>query len=325
MRDSMNLMNLNHSNGNINTTTDNTTKNGKRQLTVPLCRSNKPFSRSPSPMEMVDEFNRSLGTYAEEIHRTHCENEEMYWKSRTWDSFSKQPEVNQQMRAILVDWLIEVAEEYSISSETLFLSVNYIDRVLEVVPITRATLQLLGVSCMLLACKYEEIHTPVVDDFVYITDSTYKREEILKMELQALSVLKFSLTISTVKNFVQRFLLIAEVTDPRASHLASYLAEMTLPIYSIQQKYRPSLIAAAIACHCKSTLAPGLPIWNAAFEVYTSYSKLELKPCIQDIYQVYETISNAPVGRFTSAREKYKQEKYGAVSTIPLSSAVLAL
>jgi len=205
-----------------------------------------------------------------------------------------------------------------------FLTVNYIDRALETLTVTRSTLQLLGVSCMLLACKYEEIHSPVVDDFVYITDSTYNSKEILKMERLALSTLKFSLTVSTVKNFIPRFLLVAEVTDPRASYLASYLAEMTLPIYSIQQKYRPSQIAAAIACLCKSAFSTHY-FWSPLFEAYTCYTKSQLRTCIQEIYQVHQTIANAPTGRFTSAREKYKQDEYNAVSTLPLSSSILAL
>ena len=89
-----------------------------------------------------------------------------------------QNDTNQNMRGILVDWLVEVAEEYKLSSENLYLSANYVDRFLSVVPVLRGTLQLVGVSCMLIASKYEEIFAPQVEDFVYITDNTYTAEEV---------------------------------------------------------------------------------------------------------------------------------------------------
>ena len=65
------------------------------------------------------------------------------------------------MRGILIDWLVEVAEEYRLEAETLYLAVNYIDRFLSFVPVNRSKLQLVGVTCMLIASKYEEIHPPV--------------------------------------------------------------------------------------------------------------------------------------------------------------------
>ena len=77
------------------------------------------------------------------------------------------------MRAILVDWLVEVAEEYNLRQVTLFTSVNYIDRCLALFQVTRHQLQLLGCACMLIASKYEEIYAPCVDEFVYISDNTY--------------------------------------------------------------------------------------------------------------------------------------------------------
>lgn len=55
------------------------------------------------------------------------------------------------MRSVLVDWLVEVAEEYNLTQQTLFMTVNYIDRFLWTTKIARSSLQLLGVSSMLLA------------------------------------------------------------------------------------------------------------------------------------------------------------------------------
>lgn len=88
--------------------------------------------------------------------------------------------MNESMRAILVDWLIEVHIKFKLLPETLFLTVNIIDRFLTIVkPIKRAKLQLVGVTALMIATKYEEIYPPTIKDLVYITDNAYSKEEIL--------------------------------------------------------------------------------------------------------------------------------------------------
>jgi len=101
-------------------------------------------------MDMIDEFNQFLGTYADYVHQTKKQDEVKHWSNRRRNCFMIQTEITEQMRDILVDWLSEVVtEEYSLSINTLFLTVNYIDRILEVCQIPRSKAQLLGVSCML--------------------------------------------------------------------------------------------------------------------------------------------------------------------------------
>merc|ERR1719379_1427202 len=107
------------------------------------------------------------------------------------DYLEFQPDINAKMRAILIDWLVEVHMKYKLKIETLFLAVNIIDRFLEKKQVTRKKLQLVGVSSMLIASKFEEIYPPEVRDFVYITDNAYLKEEILQMEIQILTALKF--------------------------------------------------------------------------------------------------------------------------------------
>lgn len=90
----------------------------------------------------------------------------------------KQRDINHSMRSILVDWLVEVAQEYKLNTQTLFIAIGYIDRFLSEMSVQRTKLQLVGVTAMLLAAKYEEIYPPAVDEFVYITDNTYNREQV---------------------------------------------------------------------------------------------------------------------------------------------------
>jgi len=269
------------------------------------------------PTEMIEEFNRYLGNYAEDIHVIQKEDEEKHFKTRSWNCFKVQTEITPQMRSILVDWLIEVTEEYGLTLNTLFLTVNYVDRILDNVPIPRIKLQLLGVTCMLIASKFEEIHAPMVEDFVYITDNTYSRADILRIELFSLNALNFSLTVCTIKNFLPRFLLISEVNDFRVIQLANYLAEITLPEYEIHQHYKPSLIAASIVCLAKTSF--NLPCLSAVFLTYCGYTTSDLLPCVRYIFTLHQRITQATTGEITSAREKYKLDKYGRVSVIPVS------
>ena len=85
----------------------------------------------------------------------------------------KQRDINHNMRTILVDWLVEVGEEYRMHGQTLHMSVNFIDRFLSEVSVQRGKLQLVGIACMMIASKYEEIYPPSSQEFTYITDNTY--------------------------------------------------------------------------------------------------------------------------------------------------------
>merc|ERR1711968_84993 len=110
------------------------------------------------------------------------------------------------MRGILIDWLVEVHLKVKMNPETLYLTVSIIDRFLEKKSLARNKLQLLGVTALFLAAKYEEIFSPETRDMVFITDSAYTRDEILRMESTILQVLDFQLTVPTPYVFLNRFL-----------------------------------------------------------------------------------------------------------------------
>ena len=147
------------------------------------------------------------------------------------------------MRAILVDWIIEVHLKFKLLPETLFLTVGIIDRFLELEKIKRGSLQLVGVTAMLIASKYEEIYAPEVRDFVYITDNAYTRDQIFNMEQNMLTVLNFSLTFPSPFRFLERFNKLAKCSE-KQWNLAHYLIELPL-IEQRMLKYTPSNLAAA--------------------------------------------------------------------------------
>lgn len=89
-----------------------------------------------------------------------------------------QPHINERMRSILVDWLVEVHLKFKLVPETLYLTVNLIDRFLEREKVSRPRLQLVGVTSLLIASKYEEIYPPELRDLVYICDQAYTRQDV---------------------------------------------------------------------------------------------------------------------------------------------------
>lgn len=140
---------------------------------------------------------------------------------------SRQNDINEKMRGILVDWVIEVHFKFKLVPETLFLTVNLIDRYLEKVNIERTQLQLVSVASLLIASKYEDICPPVLKDYVFISDNAYEPEDILAMEQSILSTLEFDISGPSTYRFLERYAQIAEA-DEVMWNLSRYLIELTL-------------------------------------------------------------------------------------------------
>lgn len=137
------------------------------------------YYTQPNPEILeIDQFDvdnpQSVSEFAADCQR-HMQNTETLYHP-TANCLSNQKDINKKMRVILIGWLVEVHLKFKLLPETLFLTVNLIDRYCERVQIVRTSYQLLGVTAMLIASKYEEIYAPEIRDFVYITDKAYTKE-----------------------------------------------------------------------------------------------------------------------------------------------------
>jgi len=155
----------------------------------------------------------------------------------------KQEDINSRMRAILIDWLVEVHMKFRLVPETLYLCVSIIDRYCSKVDVLRSKLQLIGVTALLVACKHEEIYPPEVRDCVYITDRAYNRQEVLDMEQDILKVLDWKIYMPTAFPFLDRFLTLTKASE-MTKHVASYYLERTLQEHQFLL-FRPSLVSAS--------------------------------------------------------------------------------
>ncbi|KAJ8567703.1 hypothetical protein K7X08_019911 [Anisodus acutangulus] len=218
---------------------------------------------------------------------------------------AQQFDITERMRSILIDWLIEVHHKFELREETLFLTVNLVDRFLEKQGVVRKKLQLVGLVAMLLASKYEEVSAPLVEDLVFISDKAYTRKEVLEMERMMLNTLQFNMSVPTAYVFMRRYLKAAQC-DRKLELLSFFLVELCLVEYEML-KFPPSFIAAAAIYTAQTTLY-GVQQWSKTCEWHTSYSEDQLLECSRSIVSYHQ---KAATGKLTGVHRKYSTSKFG--------------
>ncbi|XP_033954148.2 cyclin-A1 [Pseudochaenichthys georgianus] len=256
-----------------------------------------------------------VSEYAEDIH-LHLREREI--KSRPKPGYlEKHPEITNGMRVILVDWLVEVVQEYRLRSETLHLAVNYLDRFLSCTALVkRGKLQLVGTAALMIAAKYEEICPPELNEFVYTTDSTYTKKQLVRMEHVFLKVLSFRMAVPTINQFLRLFMSVHPVCTI-TENLAQYVAELSLLEIDPFLQYTPSLVAAG--AYCLAAYIVNKSLWPDSLNAFTGYTTAEIVPCMTALHKLYISAESRPQ---QAIREKYKTSKYFRVSLITASDAL---
>ncbi|XP_054796067.1 G2/mitotic-specific cyclin-1-like [Prosopis cineraria] len=243
----------------------------------------------------VVEYIQELYSYYRKMESTSCVSP---------NYMLQQFDINERMRAILIDWLIEVQDKFDLMHETLFLTVNLIDRFLEKQSVVRNRLQLVGLVAMLLACKYEEVSVPVVEDLILISDKAYTRKEVLEMEKLMLNTLQFNMTVPTPYVFMRRFLKAAQA-DRKMELLAFFLIELSLVEYGMLN-FPPSLLAAAAVFTAQCCIC-GFKQWSKTCEWHTNYSEDQLLECSKLMVDLHQ---KAEKGKLTAVHRKYCTSKF---------------
>jgi len=251
---------------------------------------------------------QSVAEYAADIY-SNLGRDEAYCLPRP-EYMESQVDINAKMRAILIDWLIDVHMKYKLKTETLFLTISLIDRFIETRQLTRKKLQLVGVTSMLIAAKFEEIYPPEVRDFVYITDNTYSKDDILKMEVTMLTALKFVLCRPTVAHFLQRYQSLNQCSAAH-HHLMQYVLELTLPDLKMI-RYAPSHLAAAAALLSNKLLRQH-PAWPASMIKHTNQTETMVKTCAREMCGLLEAAERSPL---QAVRKKFSHPRFSSVAKI---------
>ena len=223
---------------------------------------------------------------------------------------SNQNDINFRMRAILIDWLIDVHLKYKLVPQTMYIAVNLIDRYLEKNQTKRSKLQLVGVSAMFIACKYEEIYPPDLKDFVYITDGAYVKSDVLKMENKMLASLGFDVTFPTQWTLFETYKRKLNL-DEKTFKLAWFLMELCL-INSKALKFKMSQIAASAILIALKTM--NMYKNNMLLEKIGINEK-QLEECCKEMYDFnnYNSTHN-----LQAIRKKFSSPKFDEVAKIKL-------
>lgn len=204
--------------------------------------------------------------------------------------------------------------KFKLKEETLYLTINIIDRYLSTKNIHRSKLQLLGITSMLIASKYEEIYAPEIRDFVYIADHTYTKEEILEQEIEILTVLKFDvLTVSSL-TFLERFHQVSNEFGLKVFHLALFILEFSLFELKIIYSNNNSKLAASCLYLARKILKYE-NAWSPALLKYSQYTEQELKVVAKDICAVLELI---PKITLKACVNKFKHVNYSEVANLQI-------
>ena len=215
----------------------------------------------------------------------------------------KQKELRWKMRTILIDWLVEVHQKFKLLAETLFLTVNIIDRFLSLKVVQFSKLQLVGVTAMFIAAKYEEVYAPSINQYVYMTDGGYTNEEIMKAERVILGTLNFDLQYPNPLNFLRRVSK-ADFYDLNTRTMSKYLMEITL-LDECFLGYTPSMIATAAMYISRNVHSS--TTWDHNLIHYSGYTEDELKNCVMDIINFLHkgNIGEAVKAKYSTEKNRY--------------------
>lgn len=183
-----------------------------------------------------------------------------------------QQEITWAMRATLVDWLLQVHLRYHMLPETLWIAVNILDRFLSKRVVSVMKLQLVGVTAIFIAAKYEEIVAPGVDEYVKMTEGGYKRDEILKGEKIILQTIDFRVSTYCSPYSWVRKISKADDYNLQTRTLCKFLMELTLLDHRFL-RVKPSLIAAIGMYSARKMLGND---WDDAFVFYSGRVEEEL-------------------------------------------------
>jgi len=222
-------------------------------------------------------------------------------------------EISPRMRSILIDWLTQVHNRFALLQETLYLTVDILDRFLQekIQTVGRKRLQLVGITAMWIASKYEEIYAPAISDFVYITDNAYDSAEIRKMELDILRTIDYNLGRPLALHFLRRNSKAGEV-DSVQHALAKYFLEVTLQEYSFAHVKPSEVAAAALWLSLNLTGALQTLEWPNKLAYYSGFDE---EAVTATGIQVAKLVVKLPTAKTNYVLTKYQSSKFMKISS----------
>jgi len=202
--------------------------------------------------------------------------------------------INGRIRGVLIDWLIDVHNQFKLLQETLYLAIFLLDRFMQLdgVHIKRSRYQLVGVTALFTASKIEEMYPPEIRDFVYITDNSFTLADIKQMEMRMLSAIKFRIGRPLPLHFLRRYSKAGDV-DILQHTLAKYLVELSQLDYDLAHVDPSELSAAALCLSLQLLSTDECEVWSATLKYYSNYSEQDLMRTITKMAALATTASKS--------------------------------
>ncbi|XP_069920209.1 cyclin-F isoform X2 [Oryctolagus cuniculus] len=228
--------------------------------------------------------------------------------------FSVQRGLNDTMRYILIDWLVEVATMKDFTSLCLHLTVECVDRYLRRRVVPRYRLQLLGIACMVICTRFVSKEILTIREAVWLTDNTYKYEDLVRMMGEIVSTLEGKIRIPTVVDYKEVLLTLVPMA-PRTQHLCSFLCELSL-LHTSLSAYAPAHLAAAALLLARLVHGQAQP-WPTRLWDFTGFSYEDLMPCVLSLHKKcfhddapkdYRQVS------LTAVKQRFEDKRYEEIS-----------
>ncbi|XP_042720100.1 cyclin-F-like [Lagopus leucura] len=227
--------------------------------------------------------------------------------------FTVQKKINETMRYILVDWLVEVATMKDFSCLCLHMTVGCVDRYLRLRPVPRYQLQLLGIACMVICTRFISKEILTIREAVWLTDNTYKYEDLVRMMGEIISALEGKIRIPTIVDYKEVLSNIVSL-ERRTLHLYSFICELSLLNTSLFG-YSPARLAAAALLLAKILHGHAHP-WTSQLSECTGFSLEDLLPCVLRLHQKCfhdEVPKDYRQVSLTAVRQRFEDERYDEV------------
>lgn len=235
------------------------------------------------------------------------------------DFMGVNPEITPRMRYILVNWLVQVHYSYKLQPETLYLCVSILDRYLSrnCKSLTKDCFQLIGIACLFIAAKFEEMYPPDISDYSSITNNAYSKSDIRSSEMDVLQTLDFILSVPIPLVFLRR-LSRAVDADKVMHNLAKYFLELTIVEYDLA--FLPGNLRAVMALCLSRAICMETPllekVWCDKIEYISGYKLDNIRPHLQVLARAAYR-QNSP-SKYRAVFNKYRlDDLYGRVASLP--------
>ena len=279
------------------------------EVVKPNASVNKTQKTEPPAVESL-ESPQHVPEYFKECFGFMLQQEKYRPSDATYMSTHK--DMNESMRIVLLDWLLDIHYRFKMFPSTLFIAVSIIDRYLAGNEISRSKLQLVGATALFIAAKYEETYeVPELSEMVRLCAKVYTKHEFLEMESVILRFLDFDLIVDSSYKFLEPLSKIDQMEN-KYFFLSRYILELSL--FDLKTyKYKPSLLAAS-AIYLTNKLKKKARCWSPDLEEHCGYTEQDIRPCAKELLLILERASVDPL--LKSIKKKFSSASYCEVSKL---------